>query len=400
MAMKTIYDIQFLKNQILNIINFYHPICIDKERGGYINQLNDEGKITDRDTKHLVGTCRFIYNYAIASLLFENQEYKECCNHGIEYLIKNHCKSNGGYSWILDKDGVKDATLHCYGHAFVLLAFSISNKVNSNKHIHLVYEIFNYIENTFWDFESKLYVDEIDPIDTTKKSPYRGQNANMHMCEALLVAYEVTNDTKFFNRAYTLSDRICNDLTIDTEGFIWEHYDQNWNIDWSYNIKNKKDLFRPYGFLSGHFFEWSKLLLKINKITKKKWLEEKAIFLYDNAMKICWDPNNIGLNYSFDQNKNIIDQDRYYWVIAEAIVASSLLANLSGKEKYLIWYNKFWEYSIKYFIDYKYGGWFRILNNKNIKYDNYKSPPAKTDYHPLSACFEIINDLNKINPNV
>ena len=69
--MKTIYDTRFLKNQIENIINFYHPSCIDKERGGYINQFNDEGEIVDRDTKHLVGTCRFIYNYAVASFLFE-----------------------------------------------------------------------------------------------------------------------------------------------------------------------------------------------------------------------------------------------------------------------------------------------------------------------------------------
>ena len=395
MAMKTIYDTRFLKNQIENIINFYHPSCIDKERGGYINQFNDVGEIVDRDTKHLVGTCRFIYNYAVASFLFENQEFKECCNHGIEYLLNNHRNSNGGYSWILDNNGVKDDTLHCYGHAFVLLAFSISNKINSNQNIHLVYELFDYIENTFWEPESNLYIDEIDPNDINHKSTYRGQNSNMHMCEAMLVAYEVTNDIKFFDRAYNLSNQICNKLSTDTGGYIWEHYDQKWNIDWSYNINNKKDLFRPYGFLSGHFFEWTKLLLKINKIAKIKWLEEKALFLYNSAIEICWDYNETGFHYSFDKETSIIDRDRYYWVIAEAIVASALLANLLGKQKYINWYEKLWGYSLKYFIDKKFGGWYRILNNKNITYDNYKSPPAKTDYHPLSACFEIINDLSK-----
>ena len=139
MAINTIYDNHFLKDHINSIIKFYHPICIDSERGGYINQLNDDGEIYDRDTKHLVGTCRFIYNYAVVALLFKEKEYIESCNHGINYLLNYHRQPNRGFAWIIDNNGVKDATLHCYGHAFVLLAVSISNKINSNRNIHQVY---------------------------------------------------------------------------------------------------------------------------------------------------------------------------------------------------------------------------------------------------------------------
>jgi mannose/cellobiose epimerase-like protein (N-acyl-D-glucosamine 2-epimerase family) len=46
---------------------------------------------------------------------------------------------------------------------------------------------------------------------------------------------------------------------------IWEHYDLNWKPDWEYNKNNIKDEFRPYGFLPGHQFEWSKLLLWLDK---------------------------------------------------------------------------------------------------------------------------------------
>ena len=61
----------FLKNHIKSIISFYHPSCIDNEFGGYINQFRDDGTIYDRMTKHLVGTCRFIYIYSVSSLVFE-----------------------------------------------------------------------------------------------------------------------------------------------------------------------------------------------------------------------------------------------------------------------------------------------------------------------------------------
>ena len=50
--------------------------------------------------------------------------------------------------------------------------------------------------------------------------------------------------------------------------------------------------------------------------------------------------------------------------------------------------------SLNYFIDEKRGGWYRVLNNMNEKYDIYKSPPAKTDYHPLGACYEILNEIH------
>ena len=56
---------EFLRDHIANIILFYHPTCIDNEFGGYINQLRDDGSVYDRMTKHLVGTCRFIYNLAL-----------------------------------------------------------------------------------------------------------------------------------------------------------------------------------------------------------------------------------------------------------------------------------------------------------------------------------------------
>jgi len=393
MAINTIYDNLFLKDHINSIIKFYHPICIDSERGGYINQLNDDGEIYDRDTKHLVGTCRFIYNYAIAALLFKEKEYIESCNHGINYLLNYHRQPNRGFAWVIDNNGVKDATFHCYGHAFVLLAVSISNKINSNRNIHLIYEIYDFLEEVFWDKENRLYVDEICSTDLEVISSYRGQNANMHMCEAMLLAFEITKDIKFFDRAYIIADRICNDLTLKTNGYVWEHYNENWEIDWSYNINDKKNLFRPYGFLSGHFAEWAKLLLKIKNIDNKKWLQEKAVYLFDSAVRISWDSKLEGIFYSFDKNGRIVDKDRYYWVLAEMIAASAFLAKCTENEKYWNWYNIFWKYSLDYFIDKKNGGWYRVLNYKNEKYDNYKSPPAKTDYHPLGACYEILNEI-------
>ena len=59
----------FLKSHIAAIMDFYHPTCMDMEDGGYINQMRDDGTVFDKVTKHLVGTCLFIYNFSLSSLV-------------------------------------------------------------------------------------------------------------------------------------------------------------------------------------------------------------------------------------------------------------------------------------------------------------------------------------------
>ena len=125
-------DPQVLRDHIQRIIDFYHPACIDSERGGYINQFTDDGTIYDRDTKHLVGTCRFVFNYAVAAELFDRDEYRSAAAHGIAFLQSAHRQPDGGYAWVLGADGVEDGARHCYGHAFVLLAAAMAARVRGS----------------------------------------------------------------------------------------------------------------------------------------------------------------------------------------------------------------------------------------------------------------------------
>ena len=89
--------------------------------------------------------------------------------------------------------------------------------------------------------------------DFSVMDKYRGQNANMHACEAALWAYEATGQKDpYLSRAKTLAYSVAkrlvgltmtkpNVLSNETPfsskvaGFIWEHYDTEWNIDYEYN---------------------------------------------------------------------------------------------------------------------------------------------------------------------
>ena len=179
---------EYLKQHIVDIMNFYHPTCMDAKYGGYINQLRDDGTIFDQTTKHLVGTCRFIYNFSLASMVLGRDDFRQAAEQGVTFLRDFHRQSDGGYAWLLDGQTVTDGTYHCYGHAFVLLAGAGAKKAGVAGADALLDDIWTLLETRFWDTKAQLYVDEIKAGDWTAIDPYRGQNANIHMCEAMLAA--------------------------------------------------------------------------------------------------------------------------------------------------------------------------------------------------------------------
>ena len=384
-------DKEFLIDHIKSIMKFYHPRCIDNETGGFFQHFRDDGSIYDFDTRHLVSSTRFIFNYSMASIEIDNDEYKDVIRHGIKYLREFHLnKKTGSYAWILKGKEVQDSTNYCYGFAFVLLAYSTAFKAGISEAKDYIEETFETMEKYFWLDEFGLYSDEINS-DWSKPSDYRGQNANMHSCEALISCFESTNQIKYLNRALLIAKNICVKQASLADGLIWEHYDSNWQINWSYNKDRPDDLFRPWGFQVGHLTEWAKLLVILERYSDEDWLLPRAIELFGDAVEIGWDELNGGLYYGFAPNGDVCDKDKYFWVQAESIAAAAVLANRTGDDYYWDWYEKIWQFSWSHMIDHKHGAWFRILDSNNNKYDDLKSPAGKTDYHTMGACYEVLN---------
>jgi mannose/cellobiose epimerase-like protein (N-acyl-D-glucosamine 2-epimerase family) len=77
-----------------------------------------------------VSSTRFVFNYAMAHRHFGGPDYLPMVRHGLAFLREVHRNpATGGYAWLLRWRGrrrteVLDATNHCYGLAFVLLAYA------------------------------------------------------------------------------------------------------------------------------------------------------------------------------------------------------------------------------------------------------------------------------------
>jgi mannose/cellobiose epimerase-like protein (N-acyl-D-glucosamine 2-epimerase family) len=383
----------FLREHIAQTMAFYHPHAIDPA-GGFFHYFKDGGTIYDRSHRHLVSSTRFVVTYALAAIEFDNAEYLDAARHGLRYLREVHRNPyTGGYAWTIRDEQPEDRTNHAYGVAFVLLAYATALKAGISEAAAWMDETWRLLEQHYWDADAGLYRDEADA--DWHFSGYRGQNANMHMCEAMLAAYQASDEPRYLERALVLADHVTRRQAAKADGLVWEHYDADWNVDWDYHRDDPKHLFRPWGFQPGHQTEWAKLLmimepLLLERGREEPWLLPTATHLFDTALARAWDNEHGGICYGFAPDGSICDDDKYFWVQAESLAAAALLHARTGAAVYDDWYGKLWAYSWQHFVDHRYGAWYRILTRDNRKYDDEKSPAGKTDYHTMGACYEVL----------
>jgi mannose/cellobiose epimerase-like protein (N-acyl-D-glucosamine 2-epimerase family) len=225
----------------------------------------------------------------------------------------------------------------------------------------------------------------------------------MHACEAMLAAFEATSDRRYLDRAEAIADAVVLGLADHGDGLVWEHYragaDGEWQPDWDYNRHDRTNIFRPWGYQSGHHTEWAKLLLVLERQRAATWLLPRARELFAAGTTHAWDAAHGGLAYGFAPDPRhpgrfvVCDGDKYFWVQAESIAAAALLALRTGEGGYWDWYDRLWEYSWEHFVDHRHGAWYRILAPDNRKISDEKSPAGKTDYHTMGACYEVLTAL-------
>jgi mannose/cellobiose epimerase-like protein (N-acyl-D-glucosamine 2-epimerase family) len=391
------YQKDFLLKHSQGILNFYDDIVIDPT-GGYFQNYYDDGTLFSPELKQLVSSTRIVVNYALAAKVLNNEKYFTYAQHGLDFIEQVHWREESqSYAWVLRDNQPDDMTQQAYGYAFVLLAYAAARKVgiiNCDDKLILLYDL---LEKRFFQSEYGLYADTIEA--SGELNIYRGQNANMHLCEAMLAAYDATKLPQFLNRAELIAKNICQRQAAlsegEVKGLIWEHFTQDFQIDWQYNQEDPKNLYRPWGFQPGHQTEWTKLLLQLNQYAPAAWLVEKAEFLFNQAYSKAWDHVYGGLIYGFDPNGGCCDDDKYFWVQAESFAAAAALYRVTNKKEYLQQYQALWAYSWEHFVDHQHGAWYRVLKVNNEKYSNEKSSAgAKCDYHTLGACFSVLNNFS------
>lgn len=375
---------QWLSQHGDRLLRFYGRGSADLVDGGFW-WVDGQGQPLPDEGKQLWINARMVYSFAIGALL-GRPEYAPLAQQGLDYLdsgpLRDH--KRGGWYWSINSDGtVADNSKQAYGHAFVALA-AAAGECAGLRTGGLLADVMDVLETKFWDEGTEMFVDTWD-VDFQHLQSYRGQNANMHLVEALMLVAEVTGEATHVDRAVAISGRLIRDVAQAHDWRLPEHYDSDWAPDLEYGRGSSDDLFRPFGSTVGHWLEWSRLLLQLHRTTgeQHEWIPDAAKALFTRAVTDGWQEDPSGFIFSTDFDGRPVDLDRYHWVVAEGIGAAVALHRATGDSEYERWYRRFWEWAQAHLID-DDGSWQHQL-------DPFNSPSSeawdgKPDlYHALQA---------------
>jgi mannose/cellobiose epimerase-like protein (N-acyl-D-glucosamine 2-epimerase family) len=379
----------FLQGHVAQTLAFYQAHAFDPA-GGFFHYLRDDGTVYNRSHRHLVSATRWVFNACMAWQHTGQSMWRDWAVHALAHVDRFRVQSgplSGLHVWTVQDGEVEDARIMAYGQAFVLLARSHAHAVGLCT-AGDVAQAFDRMGEVFYNDADQAYADELGSDGML--SDYRGQNANMHMCEACLAAYASTGEARYLQRAQTLIQRFAYDLAAQSEGLIWEHYHRDWSIDWDHNKDKPGDIFKPWGFQTGHQTEWAKLLLAAHQLAPRAGYVQRAVALQNAAWQYGWDKAHGGLVYGFAPDYLPCDRDKYFWVQAESLASAWRLWRATGDETFREQYHQLWAWSWQHLIDHTHGAWFRVVGDDGHKLEDTKSPAGKVDYHTLGACWDVM----------
>ena len=372
---------RWLETQADALFSFYEPHSLDPHGGFFV--LDDAGHPREETARELHLTARMAHCAAIGVLL-GRPGAQDLLDHAMFSIRKHHHDNDhDGYYTSFTADGPLKRDKLAYGHAFVLLA-GASAKVAGHPDAHkLIADVSQILDAKFWESGPGAYAEEFH-ADWTPFSRYRGQNANMHMTEALMAAFEATGEADYLRKAESVAELILHRHAQSAGWRVPEHYTADWTVDSHY----KGDpMFRPYGYTPGHALEWTRLALQLWTLGGERldWLKTAAISLFAQAVAQGWNTGRGGFYYTLAYDGDPKVRDRLWWPVCEGIGAAHFLAHTAGEPSVELQYRKFWNFAARHFIDAEYGGWRHQLD------DELRPIPdlfhGKPDiYHALQAC--------------
>lgn len=374
---------QYLMQQANNLFDFFQSPSINPA-GGFF-ELDNRGMPIDaaNATRQIHGTARLVHCFAIGSLIGRPGS-DEMVDHGMRYLWEKHRDArHGGYIWSLNDDGPVDDTKHAYGQAFVLLAASSARVAGHPLADRLLADVTAVIQERFWEDQTGS-VSEQYKNDWSKIDDYRGQNSNMHMTEALMAAFEATGERSYLDQAERIASLIIAKHAAALDYRVAEHFDASWTLDKTY-LGN--EMFRPAGTTPGHWLEWSRLLLQLWVLGRKRleWLTDASRQLFRRSIELGWDQRHGGFFYTLDWDDQPRMTEKLWWPVSEAIGAAAFLTQYDREQYFELWYRKLWDFAENHIIDHVHGGWKAELS-RDLKQTSRLFTGKPDIYHALQAC--------------
>ena len=124
--MNSLQYVSELKNELINILQFWMKNTIDEVNGGFIGKINHNGIRDGNAPKGSVLNARILWAFSAAYNASKNECYLQTAKRAFEYIQKYFIDDEyGGVTWTVDHKGSPlDTKKQIYAQAFAIYGCS------------------------------------------------------------------------------------------------------------------------------------------------------------------------------------------------------------------------------------------------------------------------------------
>lgn len=324
-----------------SVVDFYLPACVDRTNGGYLENLDADGKFTATGEKFLTLQARQLWFFSTLAVEgVRREEALAAARAGYDFLqAKFFDEANGAYfSKTSDRGAPTDTRKHLYLNSFALYGLVACHRASGDRAaLDAARRLFTVLDDKAHDAVNGGYHEffhaDWKPVTDPAARGYVGAigtktyNTHLHLLESFTELHRVWPDPRVTARLNEL-------LHLNTSTFRHPDHACNvdaWQPDWRM-ILSPQNLRASYG----HDVECAWLALDAARALGRPApvLRNWAVALGDYSLRHGYDPEHGGFYYTGPLDAPADNRMKEWWVQAEALVGMLELHRLTGEARF------------------------------------------------------------------
>ena len=376
-----------------NILPFWMDRVPDGTHGGFLGYLADDGTVDPVGPKGGVLNARILWTFAAAFHRYRNPAYRETADRALSSLLSHFWdETHGGIYWMLDHEGrpLSDRK-QTYALAFALYALAEYHRATgSDEAVDRAVRLFRSIEEHardpvhggYWEARARDWtpLEDVRLSEKDRNSP-KSMNTHLHLMEAYTNLLRVWEGEGLRDRLRALVEIHLERIVDPGSGHLLLFFDEKWRpVDGAVSF--------------GHDIEASWLLVEAADVLGDAGLREESAGVAEKITRVTlaagFDREHGGVFAERDDG-GPLDDEKHWWMQAEAIVGFVNAWELTGDEAFLEAAESTWRFVDRFLIDRTYGEWrWRVARDGSAIPGLPKVEPWKCPYHNSRAALEVV----------
>lgn len=404
------------------MIPFWLEKSIDRQNGGYLTCIDENGMVTPDKNKMIISQTRMLWGFsALADFIPEKytRQAESAARQGYDFLIKHFWdERHGGFRWETTREGVSaDDGKLTYAQSFAVYSLSeYFKRYHDRSALDYAEKTFDLLQIYAADTFNGGYFENLkDDWSIAPGGIYAGDrkslDIHMHLLEAFTNLYQASHKEIHRRKLSEVTEIILTRMTDQESGFGLNQFDagfrslpainiyRTWNADRQSNEKTGS----PADTTSyGHNVELSWLLSRAREVSGETGKEQEAIIkkLLDHSLLYGYDYEFGGVYRDGIRNTPALIKDKEWWQNYESMSGYLNGYILFGEIRYLEAFYHTWEFIKKHFIMEESGESRQLLQRDGTPVISDIGNPWKAIYHTGRSLSECITKIEKLkNPD-